>query len=306
MKSSGGNVDMIFVIFASLLFGTYPSIQKFILASGVSPIALVIICNGTASVLSLLLCLFSGKKLRLSLRQLIDSILIGALGLFATDYLLNIAYTMIPVGMVTMIHFLYPTLVCVCMTVLFGEKMNRSKGAAIVLSIAGLVCLTGGNFGGSMIGIVIAAATSFAYAFYMIASDKSSAGKLDPIVRVFYTNTTVALTGLLMGAVTPVKIVFPATPGLWGLAVLVGAMLFSAIFLINIGIKKIGAGIASFINMLEPVTSLTVSAVVFQYSISAVALLGCALIISAMAFSSGFSFGGIRKKKSVARGIKMQ
>ena len=63
-------------------------------------------------------------------------------------------------------------------------------------------------------------------------------------------------------------------------------MLCVGIYMLNIGIEKINASVTSFINMIEPVTSLIVSAVVFAYSISALNLVGCVLILASMVFAT--------------------
>lgn len=272
------------VIAASILFGIFPSIQKNVLACGVTPIALVIVCNSIACILALLLSLIQKKSIRVDRKQLISLILIGVLGLFTTDYLLDIAYTLIPVGYVTMIHFLYPTLVCASMCLFFHQKLTVYKGAAIALSVAGLILLAGGSFSGSILGIVVAGITSLSFAFYMIATDKTAAGKVDPMVRVFYTNLAVSATACIFS--TRMEVVMPQTPALWLECLLIGAMLFGATFLLNEGVKRIGAGSASFANMVEPVTSLVVSSLIYHYSFTALAILGCILIIGSLAFSA--------------------
>lgn len=272
------------VVFASVLFGTFPSIQKNVLAAGATPIGLVIVCNGLSCLFSLALCLIQRRSLRVSLRQFLDLALIGVGGLFVTDYLLDIAYTMIPVGYVTMIHFLYPSIVCVIMATAFHEGMTRNKLLAILMSIAGLLLLTDGGFSGSFTGILIAAITALSYTFYMIMTDKTAASKVDPIVRVFYTNLFVTISALAASA--RVTAVFPSTPFMWLESVIIGLMLCSAIFLLNIGVQKIGSGTASFINMLEPVTSLTVSLIAFHYGITVMSLIGCSLILCSLVFAA--------------------
>lgn len=274
------------VTFASILFGTFPSIQKHVLATGVSPLALVIICNTLAALLALTISVIQGKSLKVNRRQLLSLLLIGALGLFTTDYLLNIAYTLIPVGYVTMIHFMYPSLVCVVMCVLFREKMNLFKGLAIAASVSGLVLLAGGGFSGSAAGLAVAAVTAVTYTFYMIATEKTAAGEVDPLVRVFYTNIAVTITASAVAGVSRTKLVFPNTPVVWGQSVLIGVMLCCAIFLINKGVQMIGANNASFINMVEPVTSMVVSILAYHYAVKPLAILGCLLIVSSLIFTA--------------------
>jgi drug/metabolite transporter (DMT)-like permease len=277
-------LGFLYVIAASILFGIFPSIQKSVMAAGATPIALVIICNGVAGLLSLCVSLAQRKDIRVTRKQLTSLLLIGVIGLFTTDFLLNIAYTLIPVGYVTMIHFLYPTLVCAAMSAFFHEKLTRHKIFAVILSVSGLALLAGGSFSGSVLGIAVAAATAFSYSFYMIATDRTAAREVDPMVRVFYTNMSVTAAGLVCSV--KMAAVFPAAAVSWLDCFIIGAMLCAAIFLINAGVKKIGAGAASFINMTEPVTSLVVSALVYRYSLTPMALAGCALIVGSLFFAA--------------------
>lgn len=275
---------LLLVILASALFGSFPSLQKYVLVSGVTPITLVIICNGVACLTSLAISIIRKKSIRVRKDQLISLALIGVVGLFLTDYLLDLAYLLIPVGYVTMIHFMYPALVCLFMTLLFRAKMNWMKIAAIVLSVVGLALLAGGGFSGSLSGIVIAALTAGTYAFYMIATDKTPAGEVDPLIRVFYTNLFVCVAGLVCSSKMDVSL--PKTPSLWGCSILIGFLLCMAIMLINMGVQKLGAGIASFVNMVEPVTSLVVSFLVYHYSIGVFSVIGCVLILGSLIFAA--------------------
>lgn len=275
---------LLVVIFASVLFGSFPSLQKFVLASGVSPIALVIICNGVACLTSLVISCVQRKRIRVNKKQFLSLALIGVVGLFFTDFLLDVAYTMIPVGYVTMIHFMYPALVCLFMWLFFRAKMNWMKIAAIAFSVVGLALLAGGGFSGSMAGIAVAAVTAGSYVFYMIATDKTPAGEVDPVVRVFYTNLFVVIAASVSTA--KMEFVLPQTPLLWGCSVLIGILLCAAIVLINMGVQKLGAGTASFVNMVEPVTSLIVSFLVYHYSVGLAAMIGCALILCSVFFAA--------------------
>lgn len=273
------------MIIASMLFGIYPSLQTMILDAGASPIALVMICNGIACTIGLTASLVTGQSLRVTRAQLLSLIAIGALGLFTTDLVLNIAYRMLPVGYVTMIHFLYPTIVIIALALLFRQKMTRRKLLAIILSIAGLILLAGGGGNISLAGVLTALVTAFSYAFYMIASEKSPAGVLPAPVRLFYTNMIVTVCALIGGfGFTRSSLVFPQTPPMAALSILVGCLLGFAILLLNAAVTRLGSGTASFVNMIEPVTSLTVSTIVFRYPVRAGAFIGCLLILSSLLF----------------------
>lgn len=280
------NRNFLFVIAASLLFGIIPSIQDHVLLSGVTPIALVILCNGVSCLIGLIYSILTHTSLRINRRNLLDIAGVGVIGLFLTDYLLDIAYTMIPVGFVTMIHFLYPSVVCIVMALRFHEKMNLRKVFAMLCSATGLILLAGGSFSGNLFGVLVASSTAAAYAFYMIKSDKSSVALMPLSTRVFYTNLFVTLAASLVAFILSFQadIVFPQSSTDWLLGCVAGSMLCAATFLINAGIIKLGAGTASFINMVEPITSLIVSAIVYRYVITPSSFLGCFFILGALAF----------------------
>ena len=202
---------IISVIIASVLFGLFPSIQKLILANGTPPLVLVVCCNGVACLVGLAASIFRHRSLKLTRRQVPAIILVGFCGLFLTDYLLDIAYTLIPVGYVTMLHFMYPSLVCLFMALLFHERITKWKTLAIISSVIGLALLAGGGFSGSMAGIGIAVITSFTYVFYMIASDKTAARQIPVEVRLFYSNLVVTIAAGIFVIVSSGKtpLVFP-------------------------------------------------------------------------------------------------
>ena len=278
---------IISVIIASVLVGLFPSSEKLILANGTPPLVLVVCCNGVACLVGLAASIFRHRSLKLTRRQVPAIILVGFCGLFLTDYLLDIAYTLIPVGYVTMLHFMYPSLVCLFMALLFHERITKWKTLAIISSVIGLALLAGGGFSGSMAGIGIAVITSFTYVFYMIASDKTAARQIPVEVRLFYSNLVVTIAAGIFVIVSSGKtpLVFPKGTDIV-LTLIVGCMLGTAILLLNAGLVTLGAATTSFINMIEPVASLVISSAVYRYSITAAALTGCACILCSLVFTT--------------------
>ena len=277
----GVKMSFLFVLLASVIYGCVPSLQEAVMLSGASPLGLVAVCNTVAALAAGLMGLIRHESFRLERKTLPSLFFAGAVGLFLTDYLLNLSYTFIPVGFVTMIHFLYPTIVCLAMVILFREKLTKGKVGAILCSIAGLALLAGGDFSGDRRGIPVALATAFAYAYYMIANDRSPLGQAPLMVRSFYLNLLVALTALGVNLFSR-SVVLPVGAGNWALSILIGCLISTATILLNAGIRKLGAAKASFINMLEPVTSLLVSVLVYRYSVTVSAIFGCILILASL------------------------
>ena len=274
-------VGYFLVIAASVLFGIFPSLQTYVLNTGTEPLALVVVCNGTACVTAGFIGVFTRQSFRVGGKTLFWLILTGVGGLFFTDFLLDMAYTLIPVGFATMIHFMYPALVCLAMAVFFKEKLTRTKTGAILLSVAGLALISGGDFSGSVTGILCALGTAAAYAFYMISNAREPVSNVPQMSRSFYLNLFGVITALIVIA-SRGGAVYPAAPGPLLVGIFAGTLLSIGIILLNMGIERLGPDTASFINMVEPVTSVVVSFLVFHYAIGTSALFGCALILSSL------------------------
>ena len=270
------------------MLGVIPSIQKLIIDTGIEPLTLVFICNSIAACGAFLYLLGKRIQIRIKRFQALEMGLIGILGLFLTDFLLNVAYTMIPVGIVTMIYFIYPSIVCLVTSVFFHERLSGYKISAMVCSLIGLLCLAGGETSANATGILIAFITSMTYAFYIVANDKMKIRELPVMVRSLYTNFFVGITSGILLLVRKCSlrepIAFPNGTIDWILCILVGMMLLAAVTCLENGIVMVGADTASFTNMIEPITSLFVSMFVFHYLPTASMTVGCVLIIMALLF----------------------
>ena len=304
------NPNVIFIIIASVMFGSAPTVQAFALEDGVSALSLVAICNFTALPAACLILAYEGRlsALRLTRRGRIQMFLVGA-ALFFTDFLLDVSYRLIPVGYVTMIHFFYPSVVCIALAVSFHERLNIRKISAMILSAAGLFLLAGKGFSGNPLGIVTSLTTAIAYSFYVIGSDKLEVGRLPVSVRVFYANLVAVGLALFIGGLEGLFVpsgqralgglVFPSSMRTLLIALGAGGIQLIGFFCMNLGITLVGAGQAAFWNMLEPLTSLMLSALVFRYFVSTNAAIGCALILCAVFFAGWESAGGANRKNKM-------
>jgi len=272
-------------ILASVFFGIIPSIQSTVLNGGVGPDALVVVNNGVAGLLGLAVGVAKKESFRLTKTELIHVALTGVIGLFITDYMLNVAYGLIPVGFTTMIHFLFPTIVVMGMIILFKERMTRGKLGAIVLSILGLALISGGDFKGSAAGILVALSTAFAYSFYMIENEKGPVRTIPQMPRLFYINLFVVTAALILIAARG-GAVFPTGPMPIFKSVLCGVMLGLGLMMENKSIAMIGAGSVAFFNMVEPTTSFLVSLIVFRYHVPLISFVGCACILGSLTMTA--------------------
>lgn len=278
-------LGVLYIAGASLIFGCMPTVNKYVMLSGVTAECLTFYIQVLIGLGALVAAKCRGVSIKVTGRQLAQLMLVGALGMGATTYLVNGAALHIPVGLATVLHFLYPTIVSVAMVVLFRQRLTIFKLLAILCSIAGMVLIT--NLGGEegslqWTGILLAIASSLTYSFYMISNEKGEVSQLPLLVKLIYSALgSSILFGALVarGGTLSLPDTIPATlmtVGYCGIGSLI------SYYLITGGIRLIGASAASFVNMLEPVTSVVVSAVVYREDLGLSMVIGMILILSAV------------------------
>lgn len=282
------------VVTSATVLGIMPSMQKQLMMDGLPIFSLMFFTNLIISLVTFLMALIRGRSLRVPRKQWVQAVIMGVFGMVATAMLINTAYLFMPVGTVTMLHFLYPTVVCIVMGTLFREGFSRLQVAAIVVSIAGMLFLTGKNGALPAKGILLAVTSAFTYGGYLIANEKGPANQMSLEVKLFY----VSLPGTLLFAVLA-----PATGNLavpssfisWmqlilcsGLATVVGY------FLMMFGIQRLGASSASFLSMLEPVISVVFGTIWFSDQITIGIVAGSLLVLTSVCF---ITLDGARKEK---------
>ena len=274
-------MGIIYITLASIFFGSNPSVQNFVILAGLPSSYIAMLTMFLGSIFSLAACLIRGESLRLSGRQLRDLLLAGIIGYGVTEICLVTAYTLIPPGVATMVHFFFPSLVSIAMVLFFREKWTWKTGLAILLSIAGLFGIAGGTSGGNIMGVVAAAISSVSFGFYYILAERSSLQEIPPMAVNFYVHF---FAGLASCALVTVRVEWMPVTGFstWALLAASGLLGFLGYVCLNKGIPMIGAGIAAFINMLEPITSVVLSILFFHSRLSLSTCIGCALIVGAM------------------------
>ena len=213
--------------------------------------------------------------------QIVQSLLMGVFGLLITALLLNNSYLYLPVGTAIMLNFLYPSIVCIVMGIVFKEGFSKYQIAAIVVSVIGMGFLTGAGGNMPMIGIVLAVASAFVYGGYLIANEKGPANELPIEVKLFY----VSLPGTILYCfIAPMTGTLVAPPKSIDVAFIIAVGLFNAggYFFMMYGISKLGAAIASFVSMLEPIVSVIFSTLWFHDPVTIGIVVGGGLVMASI------------------------
>ena len=270
------------LIGSTTLFGVLPCLTHYLQGKGALSQQMVfwtflITFLGTG-----LLMQITEQSFKVTFPQLLLLLLVGGAGIGATNFLLNTAYELIPVGMATMFHFFYPTIVTFVLVLAFREKFGILKGLAVALSIVGMFLLA--DFSGEINpkGVAIALASACTYSFYIITTDHGPSKNLTALAKLFYAGLGAAV---VFGIICRENILPDLGPvHMLLMFVILCPGIATAYFLMTFGVRRIGAQTASFFSLLEPLVSVVFSSLLFHYTLTRRILIGCGLVLASILF----------------------
>ena len=271
-----------FAILAACIYGCTGILGKVTYAEGSNTIMLTW-CRSLFSIPVLFAVVKAkGASLSVTKHQLKSLILLGITGASLTSMFLYGAYNYISVGLTTCIHFIYPVIVAVVCVVVFKEKISRTKIAAIVLSVVGLLMFLEKDLNLDPRGILLALLSGVAYAGYVILMDKGGVRDLHPMAISFYCCCVASVIIGIYGAATS-QLTVDITPKGWFFMFLM-AMCVSvgANSMIPVAVKHVGPTATSILGMFEPISTVILGFVVLNETVTARGLLGCGLVIVAV------------------------
>ena len=282
-------MGLILSIIASILYGINPSFVSIVLDSGVATTDVSIICSSLICLIAFIVCKICKVDLKMSNQYIVPIIACGVCFVF-TNLLLSLAYTHIPVGFATMFHFTYPSIVFLFCVFVYKEIATIIKIAATILTLIGLYMISGSSNAVDVTGVIAALASAFCYGFYMIISEKSFIVHCPSQKFTFYVALIGAITASAIRLLSPVGLsssfALAFKPLNFFLLLLSALMLFGANFCLNKGIKLLGANKAASFTVVEPLTSMLFSTMLFHYDISTTCIIGCGLILLSLYLAS--------------------
>ena len=280
-SSSSGTVKC---LGAAVLFGLVPSFLKFLMLNNVSQPVCIIVPNGISLALCGILSWARGRSCLTQQGNVWLLLLSGALGIGITPLLLTGAYQLIPIGRAIVLHFLYPTVVTLLSILFFKKKASPSVFCAAFLSFTGVAFLSldsGALSGGTFAGVLLALASAFSYALFILGSERLQRNCDSTLTALFFMNLGSLLTGLIW-ALCGHSLAFPASARLWLVSIGHGLVEMAGYFLLSQGIRSVGAVTASFATLLEPLTAVLFGAVFFRESVSLASAAGIVMVLSAV------------------------
>lgn len=273
----------VFTIMSAIFFGANPILARYTIAGGGTPVTMAFF----RAIISIpvLLCMARAFRVSADLRGGFIKFAIGGALNGITVLLLYSSYTMIPAGMATTLHYVYPLAACIGGALMFGERMGPLKAAAVIMCTAGVALFASGDgmSSGGLVGACLAGASGITFALYLLYAEHGPLRSEHYIRITLAINIMLALLTGIYGASTG-GITVDLDARAWA-CMAAGALLcgVSAVALLQIGIKLVGATSASILSTFEPITSMVLGVLLLGETMDLTKITAASLIIASVA-----------------------
>lgn len=175
-----------------------------------------------------------------------------------------------------------PSIVIILSALLFGEKINFKKIAALVLAFAGCMCAAGvfrGNMSVSVKSFMLGLGSGLGYALVTVFTRYALKRKYSSATIVIYTLLFASIASLLLTDIRPVIKYAFSTSGNFGFCMLF--VILSTILpnlLYTLGLSYVENGIATIVVSVEPIAASVVGAAVYKEALGIDGVTGIILI----------------------------
>lgn len=247
----------IYTALSAIIFGLMPLLTKIIIARGATSLTIAFFRVFYVTIVLFFVLKIKKIDLHLEKRDLLSAILTSIFGSGLTIIILNESYNHVDTGIATSLHFLYPLFVAILCCFFYGEKIKKKQIISLSFALVGIICfMSKGN--GSLFGYFLAIASGLTYAFYLVKMDKSGLVKMNALKLSFYLALFTTIEIFTMNLYMQ-DVVFKMDVLSYALLlVLALSSSFLATVLLQKGVLLLGSTKASFICLLEPVTSMIV------------------------------------------------
>lgn len=274
----------IYTALSAIIFGLMPLLTKIIIARGATSLTIAFFRVFYVTIVLFFVLKIKKIDLYLEKRDFLSAILTSIFGSGLTIIILNESYNYVDTGIATSLHFLYPLFVAILCCFFYGEKIKKKQIISLSFALVGIICfMSKGN--GSLFGYFLAIASGLTYAFYLVKMDKTGLVKMNALKLSFYLALFTTIEIFTMNLFMQ-DVVFKMDAIAYGLLlVLALSSSFLATVLLQKGVLLLGSTRASFICLLEPVTSMIVGILWLNEALTLnKGLGGLAIIISLIIF----------------------
>ncbi len=281
-------IGLLFVITAAFAFSTKAIIIKLAYGYGpqITPINLLCLRMLMSLPFFLLVLFFLERKGRAEPLVRSDQyklLGLGVVGFYFAAYLDFVGLSYISASLERLILLLYPTLVVLLSALFLRRTISRREGIALLVSYMGIMIvfyeeltLDGTNV---VLGSLAILASATAFAIYLIGCGEM-VKRLGSMRFTAYAMTIACLATLLHFMLSTNANILGLPPQVYGLAMLM-AVLSTVIptFLMNAGIRRIGASPAAIISAMGPITTIFLAYLILGEQLTHIQFMGAGLVI---------------------------
>ena len=208
---------------------------------------------------------------------------LGVIGYYLASLLDLTGLEYISAGLERLILYLYPTIVVVLTALIYRQPVTLATRRALILSYVGILlvfgCTPDAASSDSALGALLVLASAVVFALFLIGS-----GQLIPRFgsrrfTAYSMSVACVATGVHFGVTRPIAQLMVST-NVFRLALMLA--LFSTVapaFLMNAGIRRVGAGQASVLSSIGPVATLAMAYVLLGETLEPIQVIGSAMVL---------------------------
>lgn len=266
------------VLTAAFLFGIMPALIKNAYNYGANGFNITFYMALLSIPIYLVILLCTGSPIKLPGKRILHCLIAGVADT-GTFLLLYLSYSYIPVGVATMLNFIYPVTVALAMHFLYRESFGPKKIAALAIYLLGLASLYGGDITGNVIGFILAILSGISYTVHAIFMDKSGLSEENVYTVGLYKAVTVAVITGIAGILMRVPMHITGW-GAWS-SILVCTILCRVVShaLLMIAIRGLGAFLPSVLSTIEPIVAVLTGWLLLNEELTVLQWLGMILVL---------------------------
>lgn len=276
----------IFIILSSFLFGTSGIFVRLLSPYGFSSMQMTAMRGIVSAVALSLFALITNKKLfKTTLKELCLFILSGVF-MFGAAFFYYTAMEYTTVATAVVLMYSAPIYVLLFSVLFLKEKLTALKAVAVAVMLVGMALVSGivGGMEFNFWGVFFAIAAGVAYAAYNIVAKIEMKRGNDPMTAMIYCYIVM---GLLAGlwADVPDMVGLTAQDPLLLIPLILSIGLFTCAvpyLMYTVSLKKIPAGTASALALIEPMAAILYSVVFFNEPLTWTLVIGVVLILGAV------------------------
>lgn len=273
-------IGVALVILSATGFGMIPIFAIYAYQGGTTVTTLLFLRFFIAALFFYSFIMINRMEININKSLLVSLFLLGSIFYMMQSnfYFSSVKY--IPASLAVLLFCTYPIFVAVLSALFNGEVLTKRVFISIAVSITGLVLVLGATFNRiDMHGVMLACAAALVYSCYIVLGSRVLK-KLPVMVTSAFVTMFASFSFLAIGLTTGTLHFNLETQAWFAIA---GLGLFStiiAVFTFFRGIALIGSTRASILSMVEPLTTIGFSAMLFQERLTWVQLIGAVAVLA--------------------------